>query len=220
MPIIDHGQTFDLLDAAVLEQWHAIPPAIASDCMNRTQAMTASVNPITPDTTLCGQARTVACMTADNSAIHAAVRMVRPGEVLVVSAGGFADTALFGGLLAEAALIRGVAGIVIDGAVRDVAEIRELGFPCYCSAVVPAGPHKGHGGSINATIACGGCPVSSGDLVLGDDDGIAIVPLGRQEQVLKASIDKIAQEEAALELIRAGGSFADHLGIPEPEKLD
>lgn len=220
MPIIDHDQTFEPLDTAVLEQWRSIPPAIASDCMNRAQAMAASVKPVSPGTTLCGQARTIACMVADNSAIHAALRMARPGEVLVVSSGGFIDTALFGGLLAEVALARGVAGIVIDGAVRDVSEIRELGFPCYCTAVVPAGPHKGHGGSINATISCGGCPVSPGDIVLGDDDGIAVVPLDRREQVLKSSIQKIAQEEAALDLIRAGESFADQLGIPYPEKLD
>ncbi len=220
MSIIDHDQTFDLLDTDALEQWRTIPPAIASDCLNRSQAMTANVKPLSPGTALCGQARTIACMVADNSAIHAALRMAGPGEVLVVSSGGFIDTALFGGLLAEVALARGVAGIVIDGAVRDVAEIRDLGFPCYCTAVVPAGPHKGHGGSINATIACAGCPVSPGDIVLGDDDGITVVPLGRREQVLKASIEKIAQEEAALELIRAGESFADHLGIPSPERLD
>ncbi len=220
MPIIDHGRRFEPLPSDVLDQWRDIPPAIASDCMNREQAMSGAIKPIAQGTTLCGQARTIKCMVGDNSAIHAAVRMARPGEVLVIDAGGYADTALWGGLLTEGAMARGIAGIVIDGAVRDVAEIRELGFPCYSSAIVPAGPHKGHGGTIDGPIACGGCPVSPGDLVLGDDDGIAVVPLQRQGQILEASREKIAQEQSAVERVRAGETLADQMGIPQPDTLD
>ena len=117
-------------------------------------------------------------------------------------------------------MARGIAGVVIDGAVRDVAEIRELGFPCYSAAIVPAGPHKGHGGSIDALIACGGCPVSPGDIVLGDDDGIAVVPLDRQAEILAASREKIAQEQSAVERVKAGETLADQMGIPQPETLD
>ena len=220
MPIIDHGRRFEPLPSDVLGQWRDIPPAIASDCMNREQAMSGAIKPIAQGTTLCGQARTVQCMVGDNSAIHAAVRMARPGEVLVIDAGGFANTALWGGLLTEGAMAQGLAGIVIDGAVRDVAEIRELGFPCYSAAIVPAGPHKGHGGTIDGPIACGGCPVSPGDIILGDDDGIAVVPLQRQDQIMKASREKIAQEQSAVERVRAGETLADQMGISQPETLD
>ena len=146
--------------------------------------------------------------------------MARPGEVLVIDAGGYANTALWGGLLTQCAMAQGLAGVVIDGAVRDVAEIRELGFPCHTAAIVPAGPHKGHGGTIDAPIACGGCPVSPGDIIVGDDDGIAVVPLRLRAQILEASREKIAQERSAFDRVRAGETLADQMGIPRPETPD
>ncbi|MDH3918770.1 MAG: RraA family protein, partial [Rhodospirillales bacterium] len=94
------------------------------------------------------------------------------------------------------------------------------GFACFASAIVPAGPHKGFGGTLDGVVSCGGCSVAPGDLVLGDDDGIAVVPLGRQAQILAAAQDKIAQEEQALERLAAGESLADQLGVPEPESLE
>ncbi|HSF96072.1 MAG TPA: RraA family protein, partial [Thermohalobaculum sp.] len=177
MPLYRHDAPFARLGADALASWAAIPPAIASDCMNRTQAMRARIKPLAPGTRLTGHARTVACMVGDNSAIHAAIRLIEPGDVLVIAAGGFPDTALWGSLLTQAALARGCAGVVVDGAVRDVAELREIGFPCFAAATVPAGPHKGFGGTIDGVVACAGCTVAPGDLILGDDDGIAVVPL-------------------------------------------
>lgn len=220
MPLLRHDRTFETLGAETLAAWAGIPPAIASDCMNRAQAMAAEMKPLAAGMRLAGQARTVACMVGDNSAVHAAIRLVRPGEVLVIAAGGYRDTALWGGLLTQAAIARGAAGVVIDGAVRDVAEIRGLGFPCFGTAAVPAGPHKGFGGTIDGEIACAGCQVAPGDVVLGDDDGIAVVPLGRAEAVLAACREKIAQEAEALERLAAGTTLADQMGIPEPDPAD
>jgi len=217
MPLYRHDAPFARLDADALAAWAGIPPAIASDCMNRAQAMAGRIKPLSPGTRLAGQARTVACMAGDNSAIHAAIRLIRPGEVLVIAAGGHPDTALWGGLLTQAALSRGCAGVVIDGAVRDVAELRENGFPCFAAASVPAGPHKGFGGTIDGVIACAGCTVAPGDIVLGDDDGIAVVPLGSAAAILAACRDKLAQEAKALERLRSGELLADQMGIPEPE---
>jgi regulator of RNase E activity RraA len=219
MPIYRHEQRLPGLGMSDLEAWRAIPTAVASDCMNRAQTMSAAIKPLAPGTRLCAQARTVECMVGDNSAIHAALRLVGQGEALVIAAGGYADTALWGGLLTRAALARGLAGVVLDGAARDAAEIRELDFPCFAAALVPAGPHKGFGGTIDGVVSCGGCSVSPGDLVLGDDDGIAVVPLGRQAQILAAAQAKIAQEEQALERLEAGESLADQLGVPAPEVM-
>jgi regulator of RNase E activity RraA len=109
--------------------------------------------------------------------------------------------------------------VVIDGAVRDVAEIREAGFACFAAATVPAGPHKGFGGTIDGVIACAGCTVAPGDIVLGDEDGIAVVPLGRAGAVLADCQAKLAQEEVALERLRQGTLLADQMGIPEPERI-
>lgn len=217
MPLLSHDPGFDPLDARTHAAWAEIPPAIASDCMNRAGSMAARIKPLAAGTRLTGQARTVACMVGDNSAVHAALRRVRPGEVLVIAAGGHADNAIWGGLLTRAAIARGAAGVVLDGAVRDVAEIRDLGFPCFAAAAVPAGPHKGFGGVLDATIACAGCTVAPGDLVLGDDDGVAVVPLGQAEPLLAACRAKLAQEAEALERLEAGVLLADQMGIPEPD---
>ncbi len=219
MPLYRHDARFARLDAEALAAWAAIPPAIASDCMNRSQVMAARIKPLAPGTRLTGQARTVTCMVGDNSAIHAAIRLIWPGDVLVIAAGGHANTALWGGLLTQAALAQGLAGVVIDGAVRDIAEIREAGFACFAAATVPAGPHKGFGGIIDGVIACAGCTVAPGDIILGDDDGIAVVPLGRAEAVLADCRAKLAQEEIALERLRQGTLLADQMDIPEPTPI-
>ncbi|MCH8834452.1 MAG: RraA family protein [Proteobacteria bacterium] len=219
MPIQRHEIDFATLPEDVLEQWRALPPAVVSDCMNRTQVMAGAIKPVGDGMRLVGQARTVTCMVGDNSAIHTALAMVRRGEVLVVDAGGYEDTAIWGGIMTRAALQRGIAGLVVDGAVRDVAEIREFGFPCFARAVVPAGPHKGFGGIIDGPISCAGCPVRPGDLVLGDDDGVCVVPLERAEATLAASLDKIAQEEKTNANTASGGLPIDTMGLAEPEIL-
>ncbi len=220
MPLFRHDTRFERLSDSALAAWSAIPPAIASDCMNRDQTMAARIKPLAPGTRLTGQARTVACMVGDNSAIHAAIRLIGPGDVLVIAAGGYTDTALWGGLLTLAALARGAAGVVLDGAARDIAEIREAGFRCFAAAAVPAGPHKGFGGTIDGVIACAGCAVAPGDIVLGDDDGVAVVPLGRAEAVLAACHAKLAQEEESLKLLGQGTMLADQMGIAEPTPID
>lgn len=219
MPIQRHEIDFATLPGDVLERWRALPPAVVSDCMNRTQVMAGAIKPVGDGMRLVGQARTVTCMVGDNSAIHTALALVRRGEVLVVDAGGYEDTAIWGGIMTRAALQRGIAGLVVDGAVRDVAEIREFGFPCFARAVVPAGPHKGFGGIIDGPISCAGCPVRPGDLVLGDDDGVCVVPLERAEATLAASLDKIAQEEKTNANTASGGLPIDTMGLAEPEIL-
>ena len=94
MPLFRHDIRFARLADSALAAWAAIPPAIASDCMNRGQTMAARIKPLAPGTRLTGQARTVTCMVGDNSAIHAAIRLIGPGDVLVIAAGGYTDTAL------------------------------------------------------------------------------------------------------------------------------
>jgi len=113
----------------------------------------------------------------------------------------------------------GVAGLVLDGAIRDVAAIRDMGFPVYCRAVVPRGPHKGFGGTIDAPVACGGVSVSPGDLIVGDDDGIAVVPLAEVETVLATARAAEEREQQTIAKIRQGKTSAELLGLPEPEIL-
>ena len=219
MPVTRHAAAFRTLSAAELTAWRGTPTATASDAMDRSQAMSGAIKPVKPGLQLCGQARTIQAMVGDNSALHLAVSLARPGEVLAIDAGGHEDTAVWGDILTSAAMARGIAGVVIDGATRDVARIRELGFPVFCRAVVPRGPHKGFGGVIDGPVAVGGVPVGPGDLVLGDDDGVTVVPLARLAAV-RAALDAIVDKERQLLAgIAAGRSTAQLLGIAPPTDL-
>ena len=220
MPLQRHATDFENLTPETLAAWREIPPAIVSDCMNRTHSMAAAIKPLKPGTVLAGQARTVTSMVGDNGISHAALALVNRGEVLVIDAGGYEDVAVWGAIMTHAAIARDIAGVVIDGAVRDAAEIRELGFSCYARANVPAGPHKGFGGIIDGPISCAGCPVKPGDIVIGDDDGIAVVPLEWAEDMLAASKEKLAQELDTLKQITEGKTTAELLGIDEPEMIN
>ena len=220
MALQRHRAEFEVLSPETLDLWRKIPPAVVGDCMNRTQCMAGAIKPVGAGMALVGQARTVQSMVGDNSISHAAMALTRPGEVLVIAAGGVPDVAVWGGVATRAAIARGIAGVVIDGAVRDLSELRELGLPVYARAVAPAGPHKGFGGIIDGAIACAGCPVKPGDVVLGDDDGIAVVPLERQAELLAAGQAKLEAEDRWLEAIAAGRTMADVLGLPEPEMIE
>ena len=220
MPLQRHATDFENLTPETLAAWREIPPAIVSDCMNRTHSMAAAIKPLKPGTVLAGQARTVTSMVGDNGISHAALALVNRGEVLVIDAGGYEDVAVWGAIMTHAAIARDIAGVVIDGAVRDAAEIRELGFSCYARANVPLGPHKGFGGIIDGLISCAGCPVKPGDIVIGDDDGIAVVPLEWAEDMLAASKEKLAQELDTLKQITEGKTTAELLGIDEPEMIN
>lgn len=217
MPIQRYKTDYKKLSKSDLARWTDLPPAVVSDCMNRTQVMAGAIKPVKEGMRVLGQARTVTCMVGDNSAVHMAIGLVEPGEVLVVDAGGYEDTAIWGGIMTRAAVQRKIGGLVVDGAVRDVAEIREFDFQTFARAIVPAGPHKGFGGVIDGPIACAGCPVKSGDIVIGDDDGVCVVPLERAEDILAASLDKIAQEEATNQGTADGTLPGAQMGLDEPE---
>jgi len=196
MAVQKHNPIFERLSAQDLAQWQDIPPAIASDCMNRSYTMSARMAPLAPGMKLCGHARTVTGMVGDNGASHAAIGLVEPGDILVIDGRGHTETAVWGGIMTRAAMQQNLGGVVVDGAVRDASEIRELGFATFAAGICPAGPSKGFGGIIDGAISCAGCPVKSGDIVLGDDDGIAVVPLERQAEILALCLTKIEQEEA------------------------
>jgi 4-hydroxy-4-methyl-2-oxoglutarate aldolase len=214
MALVRSDVDFRRLSADELQQWRAIPPAVASDCMNRTQAMNAAIKPVLPDMVLCGQARTVTTMVGDCGAVCALMAAARPGEVLVIDAGAVADTAVWGGVMTAEAVQRKLGGAVIDGAIRDVADVRKSGFPLYCRAVVPRGPHHGFGGSLDVAVSVAGAPIRPGDIVLGDADGVVVVPLERAAEVLKAAQAHLIVEEEWMMKIRDGISIAEMYSMP------
>ncbi|MDH5557836.1 MAG: RraA family protein [Alphaproteobacteria bacterium] len=219
MALRRHEAKYETLPSEFLEGFAGLAASQVGDAMNREQIMSAAIKPIAAGTHIRGQARTVNAMAGDNGIIHAAIPHVQPGEILVVNGMGVEDVAIWGEVMTHAAKKQGIAGIVLDGAVRDVAEIREMGFPVFCRAVVPRGPHKGFGGTIDGTISCGGVAVSPGDLVIGDDDGVAVVPLAQVRTVQAAAREAQSREWAWLEEIAKGKTTRELLGLPEPELM-
>ncbi len=215
-----HNITIPRLSSEMLEAWKEIPAAVASDCLGRDQAMAADISPLDSSMRIVAQARTVNAMAADNSALHAAIGVCEPGDVLVCNAQGYTNNAIFGGLMTRAACDAGVAGLIVDGSVRDSEEIVEAGFACFSRGVVPRGPHKGFGGVIDGPVACGGVSVSPGDLIIGDADGVTVVPFAIVEKTLEAAKAILAKEERALASLAEGGSLAEVYGVPQITLID
>ena len=172
------------------------------DCLGRTAAMNSHIQPLSNGLKLVGPAMTVEVPSNDNLMIHKALTMVKPGDVMVIDAGGSSSCALLGMLMVQTARKIGVAGMVVDGDIRDAAEIRETGFPIFVAGVSPNGPMKNGPGEINFPISCGGQPVSPGDIIVADDDGVVVVKkehaAGCVDNVRKV-IEKEAKRMAEIE---------------------
>ena len=207
------------LSEAELAPWRAIPPAIVADELNRAGAMSGAIKPVAPGMAFVGQALTVQAMVGDNSALHYALTVAWPGAVLVADARGHADTAVWGAVMMASAKQRGIAGVVIDGAVRDIAELRQSSIAVFARGAAPGGPHKGWGGGVNAPIQCAGVAVNPGDLVLGDDDGVVVVGAGAMAGLFDRCKARMAKEEVTLERIAAGATTVEALGMPPADEI-
>ncbi|WP_160071395.1 NAD(P)-binding domain-containing protein [Pseudoclavibacter sp. 8L] len=177
--------------AAELE---SVPTAALGDGGDRLGFAHSSIKPIWPSGPIAGRARTVLVNPGDNRALHEALKVVQPGEVLVIAGGGYAERALLGELIAERAVNAGVRGIIVDGAVRDVSAIAEIGLPVWAVAVSPAGPYKSGPGRVGETISLGGAICSTGDYVVADEDGVLVLPLDRAAAALRAGRAVLADE--------------------------
>jgi len=215
MPVFQHNIDIPRMTDEALKKWRDIPAAVASDCLGRSQAMQGAIKPVDRSMRIVAQARTVEVMVADNSALHAAIGVCRPGEVLVCDAHAYEDQAIWGGLMTRSAIGANLAGLVIDGAGRDTDEIIEMGFSVFSRAIVPSGPHKGFGGVIDAPVSCGGVVIAPGDLVIGDGDGVTVVPFDKLDATLEAAEAVLAKEAKALKSLENGGSLAGIYGVPE-----
>jgi regulator of RNase E activity RraA len=211
LTISDFPQTE--LDDEIIAAWREIPAATASDELNRSGAMIAEIKPLNPSWTMVGPATTVRTMAADNLALHHAVAHAPKGAVVVIDAGGYLRNAVWGSILHRAAEIVGISGVVVDGCVRDVSEVRSSTLPCFARGVVPAGPHKGWGGEINGPIQAGGCTVFPGDLVIGDADGVVVVPSAMAGKLLAKCRERIEAERQILRRLEHGEKTIDIMGL-------
>jgi RraA family protein len=192
------------VSAQLVQAFKGLPVANISDCMTRMTAGGARLRPMHKSGYLAGPALTVKCRPGDNLMIHKALIMAQPGDVIVVDAGGDLTNSLFGELMTATAVKRGVAGIVLNGAVRDAEEIGQGTFPLYAAGVTHRGPYKDGPGEINVPIAIDGMVIHPGDLILGDADGLLCVPFDSTEEVLAATRKKMEQEKQTMADIAAG----------------
>ncbi|MBC5783163.1 RraA family protein [Ramlibacter sp. USB13] len=192
------------VDARYVQAFADIPVANVSDCMTRLTAGGPRLRPMHKGGRLGGPALTVKCRPGDNLMIHKALDMAQPGDVIVVDAGGDLTNSLFGELMLSYAITRKLAGIVLNGAVRDIDVVSAGSFPLYAAGVTHRGPYKDGPGEINVPVAIDGMVIHPGDLMLGDADGLLCVPYDDVEQVLAASREKVALEQTTIANIRSG----------------
>ena len=193
------------IDAQTVAQFSALPVPVVSDVMGRMFAGGVTLRPIHKSgAVLAGPALTVRTRPGDNLMIHKALDMAQAGDVIVVDAGGDLTNALMGELMVAYAERKGVAGIVLNGAIRDYAALSAGALPIFAAGVTHRGPYKDGPGEINVPISLGGMTINPGDLVLGDEDGLVSVAIDDAEAVFIKAEAKHRAETEQMEKIRTG----------------
>lgn len=190
--------------SALVQGFQGIWTSTLSDTMGRHGVMMPEVRPIFEGIRLVGVAFTVLNYPNDNITTHKALHMVEPGDVLVIDEGRDNNTGAFGHNMSLQARNRGVAGLVSNGCVRDIRLLREEKFPVFCRSVCPRSAQKSTPGAINVPVQVGGLVVNPGDIVVGDDDGVAVIPLAVAEEVLQKARQRMEMEYQQARDIRDG----------------
>lgn len=197
--------TMDRPSPELVKRAGLVPTPNLGDSMNRVRCLSSALRPYgRPGLRAVGPAFTVKCRIADNLMLHKAIDLAQPGDVIVVDAGGESPHAVTGELMVAHMFLRGIAGLIIDGPIRDPQGIAEVGLPVWARGVTPAGPYKDGPGEIGFPISCTGVAVNPGDLVVADDSGVAIIPLAEAEAIVTAGEAVLRRETAVMEQIRAG----------------
>ncbi|MEV5874075.1 RraA family protein [Streptomyces sp. NPDC052101] len=210
-----------MTDTAISAALQGVPTTTLADLLGREQVMDIGIRPLwEPVPRVAGEAFTVSCPPGDNLMLHAAVHRAAPGSVVVVESGDL-DYALAGGNVCAVARRRGIAAFVADGLIRDLGEVRELGFPVFARGIIPIPGTKKAVRPLNEPVRCGGVRVESGDLIVADEEGVVAVPAARAAEVLRKALAKLAKEaeetlddwerahRARIDEILATGGFED-----------
>lgn len=176
-------------------------------------AISPAIRAVDPAMRLVGRALTVTSRPGDNLMLHFAVDRARPGDVLVVDCGGFLDAGVWGDIMTLCAQQRGIAGLVVDGAVRDTASLATMGFPVFSRGVCIKDTTKSQGGEINVPLDFCGVRIEPGDVIVGDRDGLVVVRQDDVERAIQVSLEREAKEEGVRAKIRAGQSTLQIFGL-------
>jgi 4-hydroxy-4-methyl-2-oxoglutarate aldolase len=200
-------------DAQAVKLLGELGVATIHEAQGRTGAMQPYMRPIYSAARAAGPAITVVCHPGDNLMIHAAVEVCKPGDVLVVVTTSESTDGMFGDLLGTSCQAHGVVGLVIDAGVRDTTELTEMKFPVWAKAISPQGTVKASPGSVNVPVVCAGMLVNPGDVVVGDADGVVVVPRAAAAEVAKAGQQRIAKEEKTRERLAKGELGVEFYGL-------
>jgi 4-hydroxy-4-methyl-2-oxoglutarate aldolase len=203
-------------DRSVVDALARYGVATVHEAQGRTGLLAAYMKPVYTGPHISGSAVTVSVPPADNWMIHVAVEQCQEGDVIVVAPTAPSDAGYFGELLATALHARGVRGIVIDAGSRDVAELRQMGFPAWAKCVSAFGTVKETLGDVNLGVVCAGQWIAPGDVIVADDDGVVAVPRGQAAAVLEACAAREEKEAASRRRYEAGELSLDVHGMREP----
>lgn len=196
----------------ILAEYRKLDVATVHEALGKRGAMLRQIKPLAPDMRLCGRALTVKCHAGDNIMLIKAASMVKPGDVLVADMGNILENGPFGEVLAVECQARGCAGLVINCSVRDSDALVRMKFPVFSSGISVFGTAKASKGTINHPVVVGGILVNPGDLILGDRDGVVVVPIQETAQAYSNALTRMKKEEEVMKRLRAGESLFDIYG--------
>ena len=206
------------LPKETIEAWRVVPSAVIADKLNGRNHADARIRPIrpfAPGAILAGSAVTAWCEPADYGPVHHAIAVAGPGDVIVVAAGGRRDVAMIGELLSGAARRKGIGGVLVDGAVRDVNTLTQWSdFPVFARWITPRGPSSMERGSVNEPIVFGGVSVAPHDLVIADDDGVVFVPHALAPSLLEPCLAHVDAEKLWEAALAAGATTIETFAVP------
>jgi regulator of RNase E activity RraA len=204
VPPSDIIRDFERVPPDVVKQASQFAASILADVAGRRGTMHGRIRPLVRSMKLCGPAFTIEVRPGDNLMIHAAMSMARPGDILVIDGKADQTCALMGAIMVNGCMKTQLGGIVMDAAMRDYEELKDMGFPVFSVGTNPNGPTKFVPGRINHPISCGGMTVYPGDLIVGDADGVVVIEREKAASLLPLAAAKVADERKRIADIQAG----------------